>query len=169
MPDRLPDRYVDTVTLSNFVLSGNLDLLLSRYGQSLRVTEQVRAELAAGRICGYPELGVVEQALGSGSIISTEPMTMPESERFADLLRTLGAGEASCVTLAGHRGGIVATDDRAARSCCAERQIPVTGTVGILKALCMDQTITAEQADAILARMVDTGFYSPVRRISDLL
>jgi len=93
MPELLPDRFFDIVPLSNFVLSQTFDLLFSRYGQSLRVTEQVRAE----------------------------------------------------------------------------RQIPVTGTIGILKALCLDKTVTAEQANAILGRMVDTGFYSPVRRISDIL
>ncbi len=169
MPDRLPDRFLDTVTLSNFALSGAFDLLLNRHGRSLRVTEQVRAELAAGRIRGYSELAVVERALASDSIIPVEPMTMPESELFVELLSTLGSGEASCVALAFHRSGIVATDDRVARNCCAEREIPVTGSIGILKALCIDQTIRSEDADAILARMVDTGFYSPVRRITDLL
>ncbi len=169
MPDRLPDRFLDTVTISNFALSGAFDLLVNRYGRSLRVTEQVRAELAAGRIRGYSELEVVEQALAAGSILPAEPMTMPENELFVEVLRILGPGEASCVALAGHRNGIVATDDRAARSACAGRSIPVTGTIGILKALCIDRTITAEEADAILARMVDAGFYSPVRRVSGLL
>ena len=169
MPDRLPDRFFDTVTLSNFALSGAFDLLLDRYGRSLRVTEQVRAELAAGRIRGYSELAVVERALASGAIVPIEPMTMPESELFVEHLPTLGSGEASCVALAFHRGGIVATDDRAARSCCVERGIPVTGSIGILKALCIDRAITPEDTDAILARIVDTGFYSPVRRITDLL
>ena len=169
MPDRLPDRFFDTVALSNFTLSGAFDLLVNRFGRSLRVTEQVRAEIAAGRIRGYAELEVVEQALAADSILPAEPMTMPESELFVDLLRTLGSGEASCVALARHRGGIVATDDRAARSCCAERGIPVTGSIGILKALCIDRTITPDAADAVLARMIDVGFYSPVRRVSDLL
>jgi predicted nucleic acid-binding protein len=169
MPDRLPDRFFDTVTLSNFALSGAFDLLVDRYGRSLRVTEQVRAELAAGRIRGYAELKVVEQALAAGSILPADAMTTPESELFVDLLRNLGSGEASCVALARHRTGVVATDDRAARSSCAGRGIPVTGTIGILKALCTDKNITSEEADAILARMVAAGFYSPVRRVSDLL
>ncbi|TVR57801.1 MAG: twitching motility protein PilT [Spirochaetaceae bacterium] len=169
MPDRLADPFFDTVTLSNFAVSGAFELLLDRYGRSLRVTEQVRAELAAGRIRGYSELEVVERALAEGTILPTEPMTMLESELFVELLRTLGSGEASCLALARHRGGVVVTDDRTARSCCAERGVPVTGSIGILKALCIDRSITSEDADAILSRMVDAGFYSPVRRISDLL
>lgn len=169
MPDRLPDRFFDTVTLSNFALAGAFDLLVDRYGRALRVTEQVRAGIAAGRVRGYSELAVLERALASGAIVPIEPMTMPESKLFVDLLHTLGSGEASCVALAFHRGGIVATDDRAARGRCTERGVPVTGTIGILKALCIDRSSTSEEADAILARMVDAGFYSPVRRVSDLL
>ena len=76
MPDRLPDRFFDTVTLSNFALSGVFDLLVDRYGRTLRVTEQVRAELAAGRIRGYSELQLVEPALAAGRILPAEPMTM---------------------------------------------------------------------------------------------
>jgi len=169
MPDRAPDRFFDTVTLSNFVLSGTFNLLLDRYGRSLRVTEQVRAELAAGRARGYPELEAVERALAAGSIVPTEPMTAPESELFVDLLRALGSGEASCIALARLRDGVVATDDRTARGCCADWNIPVTGSIGILKALCIDHAITLEEADTILDRMVVAGFYSPVRRISDLM
>lgn len=169
MPDRLADLFFDTVTLSNFALSGAFELLVDRYRLSLRVTEQVRAELAAGRIRGFSELEAVEQALAAGRILPAKPMTSPESELFLELLRTLGPGEASCVALARHRGGIVATDDRAARSSCAERGVAVTGTIGILKALCIDESITSEEADTVLSRMVEAGFYSPVRRISDLL
>ena len=47
--------------------------------------------------------------------------------------------------------------------------IPATGTIGILKALCVDRTLSAEEADAVLGRMVAIVFYSPIRRISDLL
>ncbi len=116
-----------------------------------------------GPACSRCDLGAVEQTLPA------EPMTMPENQLFVDLLRTLSSGEATCVVLAGYRAGIGATDDRAARSSCAERGIPVTGTIGILKVLCVDRTITSEEAEAVLARMVDAGFYSPVRRVSDLL
>ena len=68
---------------------------------------KVRAELASGRIRAYFELKVVDQALATGSILPAEPKTMPESELFVDLLRTLGSGETSCV----------------------EPGVPVTGTI----------------------------------------
>ena len=49
------------------------------------------------------------------------------------------------------------------------RGIPVTGTIGILRAFCADRIVSAEEADALLARMVAIGFCSPIRRVSDLI
>ena len=161
--------FFDTVTLANFALGGAFGLLVDRYGTSLHVTEQVRMELAAGRTGGYAELEAVELALSAGAIIPAGPMDSAERGLFTVLLRNLGAGEASCIALADQRGRVVVTDDRTARRGCAGRGIPVTGTIGILQALCADRTVPVEEADALLARMVESGFYSPIRRISDLV
>ena len=170
MPDRPPRRFFfDTVTLSNFALAGRFELLVNRYGTALCVTEQVRVELAAGRAGGYPRLGAVEQALTTGAILQAEPMSTAEHELLGELLRTFGAGEASCIALARHREGVVVTDDRMARRRCIEFGIRVTGTIGILKALSVRRTISAGEADALLAGMEKNGFYSPIRRISDLI
>lgn len=170
MPDRRQRRlFVDTVTLSNFALTGRFGLLVNRYGASLCVTEQVRVELAAGRARGYAGLGAVDDALASGAIVQAEPMNTTEYGLFGELLRTFGAGEASCIALARHRDGVVVTDDRMACRRCIEFGIPVTGTVGILKALSVSRTISAADADALLTRMEGIGFYSPIRRISDLV
>jgi di/tricarboxylate transporter len=49
------------------------------------------------------------------------------------------------------------------------RDVPVTGMIGIPKACVQDGLLEAEEADAILESMVDAGYFSPVRRISDLL
>ena len=59
--------------------------------------------------------------------------------------------------------------DRTARRRCANRGVLVTGTIGILRALCADRIVSAEEADTLLARMVEIGFYSPIRRVSDLI
>jgi len=81
----------------------------------------------------------------------------------------LGSGEASCIALAKHRGGVVVTDDLLARRICSLHGVQVSGTIGILKAMCIDTDISADAADALLANMVTVGYHSPVRRISDLL
>ena len=170
MPDRPPRRFFfDTVTLSNFALAGRFGLLVRRYGTSLYVTEQVRVELAAGRAGGHARLRAVDQALTTGAILQAEPMSATERELFGELLRMFGAGEASCIALALHREGVVVTDDRVARRRCIELGVPVTGTIGILKALSVSRTISVAEADALLARMEESGFYAPLRRVSDLI
>ena len=82
-----------------------LRLLVDRYGTSLHVTEQVRVELAAGRAAGHAGLEAVELALSAGAISQAGPMDTAERELFAELLRTFGAGEASCIALALQRAG----------------------------------------------------------------
>lgn len=149
MPDRPPRRFFfDTVTLSNFALIGRFGLLVDRYGTSLYVTEQVRSEIAAGRASGYARLRAVDQALTTGAIMQAEPMSAAEHESFGEFVRTFGAGEASCIALARHREGVVATDDRVARRRCIELGVPLTGTIGILKALSVSHTISVAEADA---------------------
>lgn len=169
MPEPGRAWFFDTVTLANFALTDSFHLLTGRYGRSLFVTEPVRTELAAGHIHGHLGLEVVESSIAAGDISTAGSMTAAESTLFGELVRTLGAGEASCIALARHRGGTVASDDRAARSLCTQHHVPVTGTVGILKALCVHGTLSSGEADATLSRMVERGFYSPVRRISDVL
>jgi predicted nucleic acid-binding protein len=48
-------------------------------------------------------------------------------------------------------------------------KIPVTGTVGILKASVLDGQIPLARADDILQKMIAAGFYSPIRNIADIV
>lgn len=160
--------FCDTVTLSNFALADSLNLLVSRYGTRLILTSEVLDEVAGGIVAGYPELAQIERVLKNGGLGQTA-LTAKEWKTKLECLRTLGSGESSCIACALHRKGTVMTDDRAARKCCNERGIPFTGTVGILTAACRDGNINATMADLILRRMVDRGFYSPVRNIAALL
>ena len=164
------DLFFDTVTLSNFALARRVDLLVDRYGQQARITQEVRNEVLEGIVAGYPALRAIEVALQQEERLSaTGELTAEERRVYRELLHSLAPGEASCVACAKVRGGTVVTDDRAARGCCGERDVRVTGTIGILKACVQDGTLAAEQADAILRSMIDAGYFSPVRRISDLL
>ena len=43
------------------------------------------------------------------------------------------------------------------------------GTIGILRACCIDGMLSRDEADDILGAMLDAGYYAPVQRISDLL
>jgi predicted nucleic acid-binding protein len=55
------------------------------------------------------------------------------------------------------------------RVTCEERDVPFTGTVGILKGCVRDGMLLADEADAVLRSMIEAGYFSPVRRISDLV
>jgi predicted nucleic acid-binding protein len=167
--DSRGDLFFDAVTLSNFALIGRLDILVARYGARGRVGPEVLDELLDGIAAGYDRLGDVETALDAGSLADAPPLSAEERRIYRELLRTLAPGEASCIARAISRGGVVVTDDRAARASAREHGVACTGTVGILKACCVDGTLRPSEADSILEAMVEGGYYGPVRRISDLL
>ena len=169
MPRRKGDWYFDTVTLSNFALARRLDLLVARYGRRVQVTGEVFEELLDGVIGGHALLADVEAAVRGGHFSLAVPLGPSGIVFYKVLLRTLAPGEASCVAQAKARGGRVVTDDRAARSRCVEQGVPFTGTIGILKASCLDGTLKAEEADAVLQAMIRAGYHSPVRCISGLV
>jgi len=165
----MPDRPLvfDTVSLGNFLLTDSTGLLLRRYKGRMRITSQVLDELVAG-MRARPALAGVHALVTRGSIAVAD-LRPTEHTRYAALAVDLGRGEASCIALAFSRGWTVVSDDRAARSHCAQAKLACTGTVGILKALCTAGRLNPAEADRILARMVAAGFYSPVSRISALL
>jgi predicted nucleic acid-binding protein len=163
------DLFFDTVTLSNFALAGRLDLLLQRYGPRARVTPEVLDEVLEGIVVGYDALKDIEAAVESGSLGSTATLSAEERGIYRELLRVFSPGEASCIACAKARGGIVVTDDRTARERSRDHGVAFTGTIGILKAPCLEGALAPDEADAVLKAMVDTGYFSPVRRISDLL
>ncbi len=160
--------FFDTVVLSNFALVCRLEILTRRYGNNGHVTAEVLAEISDGVAAGFPNLGDVEAAAGTHLTLAP-PMTAAERAEYGVLLGPLASGEASCIASAQHRGGVVVTDDRAARACCSDRGVAFTGTVGILRACCLDESLNPQDADDVLEAMIAAGFYAPVRRISDLL
>ncbi len=166
MPESGARSYLDTVTLSNFALSGRIDVLVARYGRRAIVPQQVLDEIADGIVTGYSDLRGVEAAVANGEFSSAEGFSAEEREFYRNLLRTLSPGEASCVTLARTRGGVVVTDDRTARNRCFDDGVPVTGTIGILKACVLDGILSPREADDALRAMTAAGYYSAVSSIS---
>ncbi|MBL7115245.1 MAG: hypothetical protein ISS35_05715 [Kiritimatiellae bacterium] len=110
----------------------------------------------------------VEEAVDQKRVGRATPLpSTAERQIYRELLRILAPGEASCIAYAKTYAAVVVTDDRAARQCCTERDIPFTGTIAILKASCIDATVSQEEANVILLSMIDAGYYSPVQNISD--
>jgi len=166
MPRRL--LFFDTVTIANFALADALHLLVNHYGKRCVLTADVLDEIAVGITTGRLCLLEIESLVSVGHLAETA-LTAEERRTKLPLLQNLGSGEASCIACAVHRGGVVATDDRAARLHCTERGLPVTGTIGILLALCRDSVLSVDSADQILEKMVQQGFYSPVQTVHCLL
>ena len=166
MPDR--SYLFDTVTLGNFALSESLDLLVRRYGGSLLVTGEVLDEIAAGVAAGYRVLSAIDERVRSGQFSQTA-LDVQERVVFGELLRHLGAGEASCIAVAAGRNGVVVTDDRAARASCVGRKVPFTGTIGILVRLVKSDIVPLSEANDLLKRMINLRYRSPVQMLDDLI
>jgi len=169
MPTRKTGGWLfDSVVLSNFALTDSLGILTKRYHGRLFVTSQVLDEIAMGISAGHYRLRSLLLLADSGS---AKTIQIGEKERafYQELLARLGEGEASTIAAARSRRGIVVTDDRAARSICDDHNIPFTGTIGILKACVKDRSMTVHDADTLLSKMITAGFFSPIRRISDIL
>lgn len=157
----------DTVVLSNFLISDSAHILEKRYKGQGVITIEVYDEISAG-ISQINQLKKIDMLIEK-RVFSVYPLSMKEHDCFKEMLAFLGKGEASCIAFAKNRGAIVATDDRTAKKQCASMKIPVTGTIGILKASVQDDFITLEQANEVLTNMITAGFYSPVVSISDIL
>ena len=166
----MPSRplFFDTVTVANFALADALHLLVDRYGKRCVLTAEVLGEIAAGVTAGRLRLMEIENLISSGHLGETA-LTAEERRTKLPLLQNLGSGEASCIACVVHRGGVVATDDRAARLHCMERSLAVTGTIGVLMALCRDSVLSMGHAGQILKQMIEQGFYSPVQTIHCLM
>jgi predicted nucleic acid-binding protein len=156
----------DTVVLSNFAFSESFFILEKRYSGRGMITTQVYDEISMG-IPDYTELEQIVKLVGN-DVLSVVSLTENERKHLTELLGSLGKGEASCIAVANSRKAIMVTDDRLARKYCSTMKIPVTGTIGILKASLNDGIISLLDADIILRKMIKRGYYSPVRSMKDI-
>ena len=156
----------DSVTLSNFLLSGSTSILEKRYRKKGLITSQVFDEISAS-IREYPDLKGIDALIRTGSF-ELVSLSVPELKRYQALLGHLGKGEASSIVYTRSHRAVVVTDDRAARAQCSHMRVPFTGTIGILVAFVLDKQIKLAQANAVLLKMIQAGFYSPVGSISEI-
>lgn len=100
--------------------------------------------------------------------LPTLQLNAEENHLADELKRRINSGEAECLVVAIHRGGILVSDDRGARAQAESYRVPVSGSVGVLRLLVDDKYLTIEQAEKHLCEMIAQGFYSPVKRLSEL-
>jgi len=153
---------LDNTVLSNFALVGRTDLVMRLWPTTACTTPAALDEYEVGTASGllppdaWAELPVVT-------------LTEEEIPFAASLTPRLGAGERTCLAVAVHRQGLLASDDLDARRAARQHNVPRTGTVGIL-VLCVQRGyLPRDQADTLLAEMIALGYRSPVASLDPLL
>jgi predicted nucleic acid-binding protein len=150
----------DTTVLNNFAQVGRPELLQLAF-PGLSAPRAVRTELSAGE-----RLGRVP--VGDWSWLQLVDLTETETARARELEQHLQSGEAACLAVAEARGGLVLTDDSAARRFAGALQLQISGTVGALVRLLRSEALTLLQADLVLAEMITRGYRSPVVSLREL-
>jgi predicted nucleic acid-binding protein len=164
----MPEIIFDCSCLSNFALSDSLFVLENLYSKSAYLTNFVSAEIMRGIQQGHEDLMKVHEALSEGWLKEAVLRSKKEKSLYETLSVSLGLGEASSISIAKSRGFIFACDDRAARREAGLLEVKLTGTLGILKKAVRHKTISLNKSDLILAKMIESGFYSPVRSLKKI-
>lgn len=161
-----PDQPVvlDATVCSNYASSGSVADLVSILDRPITVTA-VRRELERGREAGYDFLDGVLDRIGE-DIAEVDT----EAEPPAAIRDRLDSGEAAALSTAYGHGGTLATDDLAARRLATERDVPVTGSIGLLVVGVNRGVIEPDTANEWLGTWRKRrGYYAPVDQIEDVL
>ena len=149
----MPDFIFDASVLSNFALTGSIDILRTQYSDRSFITDHIRMEILRGIRSGHDALDSILEATAEGWLKETALQTAEERSSFEKLSESLGLGESSCIAIAYSRGLIFACDDRTARREAERLGILLTGTLGILKKAVVRKVIDIRGGDALLNKM----------------
>ena len=167
------DYIFDTTALSNFASTGRFDLLDTRYRGVAFTTVEVTSELRRGVKAGYSYLEYVLQQIepvgSEGWLRILIPNSATEHLLQSEFDQSLDPGEASCLALAISRRMTLVTDDLAARRLAEKREVPLSGTLGILIALVRHNAFSLKEANAMLAAMIQRRYRSPVDRLDEFI
>ena len=153
---------LDNTVLTNFALVGRDDLPHLLWPSRVCTTEAAWAEYQSGVALGK----LPAEAWKTLPVI---PLTEEEATLASRLAHRLGSGERTCLVLAFHRQGMLATDDKRARQVAKQYGVSVTGTLGIL-ATCVEQgVLLLPEANGLLRGMIEHGYRSPVHDLRTLL
>jgi len=162
----------NTTVLSNFAGADRLDMLAALFG-TIFIPTEVQQEIHRGLAEGYEFYRAVESVVrppvADGWIRLTSLKDPEELSLLADMPGRLHAGEAACLAMAQHRDWLFLTDDKAARKVAAERRVRLSGSLGCLVLGVGRRLWTEEEANGVLASLVQIGFFSPVVDIRELI
>ena len=156
---------LNTTALSNFAHVQRVDLLADL--PRLVTVPAVQTELQDG-VETHSYLANALSVLESDIPVVEPPPRAQTLE--ATLLETLDPGEAQSLAVAEAVDGIVVTDDGDARATATQRDIRLTGSIGLLVRFVEADMISAATADTYLKRWIDeAGFHSPAREFETFL
>lgn len=146
---------IDTCVLVNLLHVGRLDLLQQVSGYNFVAPEEV-----------VDEVTVPEQARGLADgirrdYLRREAMSDGERRGYADLLLTMGDGEAACLAMAQSRSWLVATDERRRVLRTAQEMLGpgrVLNTPALLVLAIREGILSVEEADRIKAELEGRRF-----------
>ena len=165
----MPKIVFDCCVISNFALSGSLSIIHDIYRDASCITDFVSAEILKGIRAGHGGLTAIREAAEAGWLTEVSLNSRKEKILFESLSISLGLGEASSLAVAACRGFRFASDDQAARREAGRLGVRLTGTIGILAKAVRLRICDLKTADRYLAKMIDHGFYAPVRSVRDVV
>ena len=164
----MPEIVFDTCVISNFALAGALGILEGLYRNKAYIIDIVSIEILPGIQSGLAQLETILKAVQAGWLKETGLRSGKERGLFETLSVSLGLGEVSSIAVAKRRGFRFALDDRVARAAAARLGVPLTGTLGVLAKAARGGIGDLSTADAYLLKMIESGFFSPVRSLGKL-
>jgi len=63
----------------------------------------------------------------------------------------------------------VLTDDKDARTLAQRREVPVSGTIGVLVEAVRERLLSFEEANTMLSVMIEKGYFSPFETLDELI
>ena len=165
------ERIVIVVTDSNVLINlahiNRLDLLDRLPPFSFVVPQEVVKE-----ITNVTQSELVLGAINSGSLKEVQLDSIPELRIYAQLVRTLGSGEAACLALAESRGWLVASDEK--RKFYREAMVRlgqdrIINTAGILLKAIRLNVLNVDEADEAKIFLEQRRFTMKFASFRDLL
>lgn len=156
---------LDATVVSNFSSTGGISFLTKLLDTPI-VVPAVRDEIEHGLRVGHEHL-----ADAVDSFDDVLPVRdVPPGVECQEIRDRLDVGEAASILGAIEWGGTVATDDIAARRVAEGRNLPVTGSIGLLVLGVERGRIGSDTADEWLDTWREQrGYYAPVERVSEIL
>lgn len=161
---------LDSTVLSNFASSESVSWLVSAFSE-LQTVPAVEEELRRGVEAGHRFLRPALAAIETDEISVFGPVSeAARRSRFTQVFRGLDRGEAEALVAAVLQAGTLVTDDGAARRLADDRDVPKTGSIGLLVNGIVRDELAVETADEWLEVWREQrGYYAPVETVSQAL